>query len=784
MHDKSEIAKATAQDLREHGKTKGQGVESFKDYWQHGGESNQINALIVSLHKNKILTTRELNSNLDTFLGHIGSNVPLSIGWETFKKAIHKYNAECDGSLRVTDELKSAFDRKFSQRLIIPSVYEKEDLKRMVDSYDTFLVAKKDVAKTSDALLGIVSANETDAFSCENIIIGAGDNAVTLWTEKFTDQYKTAEQSIAKGSIPDVLVLAEGVGSWGKSDYMFEQSHNLLERAGQANPADFTTQKTYQSNARVNARHLDQANHIIRAKTGMPILPSSVSVIEKKDKHTNNWPEKYKDFEYKLKIELNGDPSKVKTIYTNNIDVCSGLGTARDVFPALFKDSEESKTIQKKLTSYDAAKGFTPLVSGNDFMLTPREEKKAHEANRRILVLGGGGGAAAVFRKAAFLEDTGKTFANIGDSNPPNTDIRWIARAGFGDVILAQQAQEAVDWGKKKGLLNEGTITSVVEQSDGSLLATFKMYERIEGGSDLKSDDLKMKIQTLEQDAEKVGDKNVKIEKVTLGNVEQYVIARTQSIVCDQIVAAAGQDSALMKTQFLKDLGKLDATTIDGIVTGIHSADEKIQFHGAAAIALGDWAVSSSMQSDLDKANAPQDASVAGIMPPAREQVRTSQNKDTEADLVRHLNLNTVNPKFLAKVLEAGGLNTKEVTQFMDFVHKQKKSRSTGISRDDIEGYIKENNLAEQIDLVGLSSIAIKNVMASEQTLEEISRQAPANPRHGSQVELLLGPSEDIPEIEARNAASPGILHQMELKTSLDKLQVKPSDDAKEELSY
>lgn len=779
MYDKSEIAKATAQNLREHGKTKGQGVQSFKDYWQHGGETNQINALIVSLHQNKILTTRVLNSHLDTLLGHIGNNVPLNIGWETFKKAIHKYNAECDGSLRATDELKSAFKRKFSQRKIIPDVYEKQDLERMVDSYDTLLVAKKDVSRTSDALLDIVSANETDAFSCENIIIGAGDNAVTLWTEKFIDQYKTAKKSIAKGRIPDVLVLAEGVGSWGKSDYMFEQSHNLLERAGQANPADFTTQKTYQSNARVNARHLDQANHIIRAKTGMPILRSSVSVIEKKDKHTNNWPEKYKDFEYRIKIKLNGEPSKVKTIYTNNIDICSGFGTARDVFPALFNDSEESKTLQKKLTGYDAAKGFTPLVSGNDFMLTPREEKKAHEANRRILVLGGGGGAAAVFRKAAFLEDTGKTFANIGDSNPPNTDIRWIARAGFGDVILAQQAEEAVDWGKKKGLLNEGEITSVAEQSDGSLLATFRMYERIEGGSDLK-----IKIKTLEQDAEKAGVTNFKIVKVKLGNVEQYVIARTQSIVCDQIIAAAGQDSALMKTQFLKDLGALDGTTIDGVVTGIHSADKKIQFHGAAAIALGDLAVSSSMQSDLDKANAPQDASVAGIMPPAREQVRTSQNKDTGADLVRHLNLNTVNPKFLAKVLEAGGLNTKEVTQFMDFVNKQKKSRSTGISRDDIEGYIKENNLAEQIDLVGLSSIAIKNIMTSEQTLEEISRQAPANPRHGSQVELLLGPSEDIPEIETRNAASPGILHQLELKTSLDKLQDKPSDDAKEELSY
>src|SRR3989338_11270013 len=103
-----------SRNLPEHGQL--ERTESFVEYWQQGGETNQINALVVSLHHNQISTNAALKNRLDELLGHIGQNVPMNIGWETFKTAIHRYNAQYAYSLKVTDELEDDFKEKFNKR--------------------------------------------------------------------------------------------------------------------------------------------------------------------------------------------------------------------------------------------------------------------------------------------------------------------------------------------------------------------------------------------------------------------------------------------------------------------------------------------------------------------------------------------------------------------------------------------------------------------------------------------------------------------------------------------
>lgn len=370
-------------------------------------KSDKINKLCSIFFKHKIYSKTDLIKKLDKILTEVVEDKKIfkekynkDYCFEIFKKALECYQKYTDPyhQITITEENKPFFYDQLKHVTARSSLKRREpsdpELQRLTKSYDQLQKANKKIDDISQQLEMLISTQEYAV--CPQIVLGIGDAGTTVWLEKYQHHHGTLQEKLKKGEMPSILLIGKTTGNW-KHDYTLGQPHNLLERGDtKSNPRDFTTKKNYKNNSYANARHLFQSNLINIAKTQAPIIKGyEITKIEKKENHLNDW--KVDENDYRLWMKT---PSgKEQIIYTQKIDICSGLGAARNIFPGQYIDSSLFETLRQ----FNEERKLTPIVDGNQFMLTDSEEKSPEK--RCIVVYGGGANATACYRKAFYGHD-------------------------------------------------------------------------------------------------------------------------------------------------------------------------------------------------------------------------------------------------------------------------------------------------------------------------------------------------------------------------------------------
>ena len=327
-----------------------------------------------------------------------------------------------------------------------------EELYRIADSYDEFRAAVPALTARSTRLLSAID-HQGGVAETEQIIIGTGDTALAVWLQ----EHRERQEEIPEGSVPSVLMIGEDAGSWG-SDYTLAQRHAMLERhSAPYNPRDFVCSETYHQNRHVNARHLYQSNQCNLQKTFAPVVRAKVEGIERRDRPVSGaalWLKP--EYSYRITISAGKVEKVERVIYTNKIDICTGLGAASNPLLKVMGRKE-----LERLSQFDPARGCTPIIDGNSYVFEA-EEKRARKG-RTVVVYGGGGTAAAIYRQVLHGDDwrgEDKTFEECHHCN----EVFWIARGDFTASGTGHLATRALTTSQEAGFRAGGYALVEVEE--------------------------------------------------------------------------------------------------------------------------------------------------------------------------------------------------------------------------------------------------------------------------------------------------------------------------------
>lgn len=645
-----------------------------------------INAICSYLVSFKIRSTHDLRVNLTAILEKINKDPKIFVPTDTFFQRTAIFNAAVEAYSQVSGYKIKTSDRVdwilFNENKIISDADSKQisvagiliqqddkpqesaisdhkdaaaleikmvDLFKVTQSYDQLVDAIKVNNKKNQQITDIIMkiAHNNELLACDSIIFGAGDTGTTLWLEKYKAQHATIHQSILKRQLPNVLMIAENFGSW-KHDYTLAQTQSSLERSNAVkNPGDFLPMELYQENPQANARHVFQANHVCLSKTHAPILMAKMLKIEKRENH-DRWESD--EHLYRCFIQLpNGSKTKV---YMHNIDICTGLGP-----PNLdFERGVIKQDLLKKLNQFDEKLGFTPIVDGNQYVLSPSEEEKD---DRSIVIYGGGGTASACYRKSFFGTDIRTYNRPFTPENQKNSVI-WVYRDFIGTGRMAENALNAAQ--ERKAVL-QGKLVNITQRRDGKLHLTFKMLDSKQGPA-------------------------------------------TKKLVCSQLIYSIGQDDGYTK-QICKEVSSGLQLNHDplGMLLYVSSKDKRINFFGASAVSFYKTAFNEQTMRWLTEQNIGGDVG-PGSMPPTRAQVKRhlalqgakpesiNANMDT-SDLINEFLLDAKVDKDIADVFIADLLLAR-------------KDHSYGCARITLEKLLKKYQLDKILDVFGHSHLVIK----------------------------------------------------------------------------
>ncbi|MBM3194083.1 MAG: hypothetical protein FJZ59_07630 [Chlamydiae bacterium] len=537
------------------------------------------------------------------------------------------------------------------------SPIESRSFHRIVTSYDRLSIAKKELKEKSATLMGLIE--KEGAPEIEHLIIGRGDTALALWTEEHQKKHSTPHSFEC---LPEVLLIGKDSGSW-KRDYTLAQRHAMLERLKTpCQPSDFVTDETYVRNRHVNARHLYQANQCSLAETNAPVLDTEIKEVEnfKPGMYDEKTPWEKPDSPYRALVQTSIGP---KYIYTKKIDICAGLGEATNPLLNPVKVGGEilkaplSKEDFTRLSRFDPEKRCTPLIDGNEYVLSDIEGMSSK--GRSVIVYGGGGTAAACGRKAFHGDDLNgeeKSFAREDAKN----SVLWVARNDFeksGTGTLASKALRELE--KRKGL----TLVEIIE-SDGRLNVTF---------------------------AETTGD------SLTL-----------HKFVCDQLIYSTGQTDDHLHP-FLKNITDkpepLFVEVEDGsdeVLVGAKAGDD-IRLLGAAADAAITTRFDTGTWKFLHSTHVGGDVG-PGSMPPTTAQLRLL--KATESTRLHIVNLNIDHPSVIKRFLYEAGAPPRVIQNFLeDLLLEREKSKPKGFDREITKQLIRKHTLDAYVSLDGHSSL-------------------------------------------------------------------------------
>jgi hypothetical protein len=520
-----------------------------------------------------------------------------------------------------------------------------DDLLKVTQSYDDLAIASHLNSTTSKAIKKVLDAQDYGV--CDTIILGAGDTGTTLWIEKYKAQHGATAKSVAEKKLPDVLMISDGFGGWSQ-DYTLAQTQSSLERSGaDKNPSDFMSTEFYQKNPQANARHVFQANTVCLGKTQAPIFMTNVHKIEKKENHVN-----WENNAYSYRVIVESPKGMTKAIYTNNVEVCTGLGAANIAFDAKIITPNEVK----RLSQFDNSLGFTPVVDGNQFALTDAEVKNS---DRTIVIYGGGGTATACYRKSFFGTDV-RTYDRPYTADNQKNKVLWVYKDFIGTGKMSANALHAA---QQRNEVFEAELVKVVQRSDGKLSLTFKMLNPGNGPA-------------------------------------------TQDIVCDQLVYSIGQND-IRARQVCSEVASDIQVQADksGMLLYVSTPDQRIRYFGASAVAVSKKEFLDQTMAWLKVQNIGGDVG-AGSMPPTRAQIK--QHLALLNIKPENINTNMDNSALIKDFLVDAGVKATDADNFIQDVLAARKNDTFGFTHDVLEQLFNKHNLNTVFEIYGHSHMVLK----------------------------------------------------------------------------
>ncbi|MFA6302124.1 MAG: hypothetical protein WC627_03210 [Legionella sp.] len=613
----------------------------------NGVKQFRINYICSCFARNGISTTPQLSEKLDIILAEIANNpeifkekFDINQRFTIICQAIAAYNKVNDYAIKLAQTVfLDAINRTQTPGTEIHLMtIDNDDLSRVTKSYDRLARAHKKRETINSNLLNIIA--DKNHVVCREVIIGEGDTGTNLWLDKFQNLHSTVKSKLDKHQIPEVIMLSTGHGSWGH-DYTLAQPQSTLERTStNANPFDYMSQTYYERNPYANARHIYQANQISLAKTYAPILNATANRIEVRSKHLVDW--EVGECAYRLKIMT---PIGPKTIYTDTINICTGLGPPRT------KPLEELLDGKQfiRLNQYDEQKKFTPIVDGNQFILTANQEQSQH---RNIVIYGGGGTAAACYRKGFFGNDIHTETMRFELKDQKNSVI-WVAK-NFNKSGTGKLASSAYENANQRNELIFGKLVSIDELDNGKLSLKFQKM-------------------------------NAKDEIFTL--------------VCDQLIFSLGQDDKEMRLVY-EEIDTELKFNVDpqGMILNVSTPDKKVLFFGAAAMAARESEYIERTWDWLHKQNIGGDVG-PGSMPPSRAQIK--RYLALEGIAPKSINANIDSDFFVLEYLIQAGVEATKAQDFVADLLIARKSSTSGASHETLQKLIQKHGLTSKVDLYG-----------------------------------------------------------------------------------
>lgn len=522
------------------------------------------------------------------------------------------------------------------------------DLIHVTRSYDDLEKAKRQIQKTSKRLSNLV-ASQKDMY-CPNLIIGLGDTATTIWLEK----YKERHNNVSKHH-PSLMMIGKDMGSWGH-DYTLAQRHSFLERSGvKTNPSDYMGKKYYKTNPYTNSRHVLQSNIANLASTGAPLLLGmDILRIEKQENHTKDWAQPRAKYRVIIKNPKN---DSIYPIYTDTIDASTGLGPAKNVIGGVKNSRKEEildLTTFERLNRYDPKKGFTPIVDGNLFVLTPTEQLKKRP--RTIIIYGGGGTGAACYRIAFHDHDNRTEETGFNEKHQVNKGM-WIAARGFESAGSGRLVKQVFERAKEYDELRIAELMKIVEGTDGKLYLLFHP----EASSGVKQD--------------------------------AFVVE------CDQLVYSAGQETSQLM-EMIREVSKdLELTfNKDKVPFAMRSRDKFLHFFGAGAMALKGKDYADVTWKWLDREHIGRDVG-PGSMPPTRAQIKAYLTENGTP--LENVNVNVDDHTIIEIFLTKAGLDSVDVQFVLEDILTARGETPWGMSQEKLQSILNYYELNDRVKIFG-----------------------------------------------------------------------------------
>ncbi|CAM3127666.1 Uncharacterised protein [Legionella steigerwaltii] len=644
---------------------------------------NEINYICTVLNHNRIKTTQDLIDNFDNLIEQIRKNPEIfketytsEQCFQILKKAITDYSGVYAYKITIKDELMpkliAARKKKSPDATIHRTADEKspdestihltedekgpdelttpteDDLTKVTKGYDRFKVALEKEKTINKGILRVLKDKEFAVVP--QIIIGSGDTGTTLWLEKFKSHHGTSQAKLAEGQLPPVLMIGADAGSW-KHNYTLAQPHSLLEQeSAKQNPSAYIITDHYQKNTHANGRHVYQSNQVNLGLTEAPLLCASVIKIEKRSNHMGDW--KAPEQEYRLVVKT---AQGIKYVYTDEINICTGLGPARNVISGSLLSPQQFESLNR----FNPIQGFTPIVDGNQFILTGMEERT--KAPRSIVVYGGGGTAAASYRKGFFGHDAFTEDLQFNKTNQKNSVI-WVAKQ-FDKAGTGRLASTALGIAKSRSELMQGELTKINPLPNGKLLLTFKTTASGKSTCDIE-------------------------------------------LECDQLIYSIGQDDSLMRS-ICKEAETDLSITYDknDMLLNVCSSDKKVMFFGAAAMAVREKEYMKETFKWLHSENIGGDVG-PGTMAPSRAQIKCYNF--WRGIMPTSVNANMDSHHLIARFLEKAGVESSEIKAFVDDLLEARKSSTCGAPHSLILELVKKHKLDNVLEIKGHVHLALK----------------------------------------------------------------------------
>lgn len=530
-----------------------------------------------------------------------------------------------------------------------------QDLDRIGRSYDRFETSLRTLRETHAKLETMFESVEFAKIP--HVILGLGDAGTTLWLEKYSQYHQAAKEQIDQQMLPEVLIIGQSVGSM-KNSYALAQTHNVLDRgSGVSNPRDFISTATYEDNQFVDGKHLYQSNIVNLGKTGAPtLLQTTVTKIEKRENDLNDWH--CANQAYRLRVNISG--GREKLIYTNELDVCTGLGYAKKGLIQEIAGADNFET----LSQFDEERGYAPLIDGDQYIFN-FHERKSTNAKRTILIFGGGDTSAAAYRKAYFGSDF---CLKEYSENERKNDVLWFSSHGFARVGKGKMPLQALGNARETGKMFEANL------------------KRIEYDPDTK----KLKVHVL---GIKEGE-------------EEWV-----AIECDQLIYSIGQDSEERGQLFhqLKEDVTLDFSPEQSLM-GMKTADDRVHFLGAAAQTMGGKAYADAMFEWINRNHISDDSAAPAVLPPSRALIK--HHAIRHGGVLKSVNANTDDLALVKQLLTVAGVGMEKSEAFMNDLIINRRRTESGMPRSILQGLIDRNGLSAWLSIQGHSTLEIQKQTA------------------------------------------------------------------------